>query len=163
MLGEFYTPIPVVLYILDHVGYTPYKNIGEIKILDPACGSGTFLVQIVTRLIQYYLRKFSKRYVDQFTPDEAKVVLESIKRNVHGLDINPFAVHISEINLLFNTIDLYELIRRKYPDYIIGRFNVICTDSLLEPQHLNAESSLVISMKMEERSATGETRAMQTV
>lgn len=142
VLGEFYTPIPVVHYILDHVDYTPYKNIGEIRILDPACGSGTFLVQIVTRLIQYYLRKFSKRYVDQFTPDEAKMVLESIKRNVYGLDINPFAVHISEINLLFNTIDLYELIRRKYPDYIIGRFNVICTDSLLEAQHLNAQSEL---------------------
>ena len=142
VLGEFYTPIPVVHYILDHVGYTIDKSIGETKILDPACGSGTFLVQITARLIQHYLKKFSKRFVDQFTPDEAKVVLESIKRNVHGLDINPFAVHISEINLLFNTIDLYELARRKYPDYIIGRFNVVCADSLLEPQDLSLQSEI---------------------
>jgi type I restriction-modification system DNA methylase subunit len=42
-LGEFYTPPEVVDFILDAVGYAGPQVIVS-RLLDPACGSGTFLV-----------------------------------------------------------------------------------------------------------------------
>ena len=50
-LGEFYTPREVVEFILDEVGY-----VGEAtdrgRLLDPACGSGTFLVAALQRYLE---------------------------------------------------------------------------------------------------------------
>ncbi len=132
-LGEFYTPIEVVKYILDSVGYLPENPIGDKKIIDPSCGSGTFLTEIVERIIKHYLKKFRKIDTNQLTPDEAKLILVKINENVYGLDINPFATHISEINLLFKTIDLYNVVLRKYRDEVMLKFNIHCVDTLQIP------------------------------
>jgi type I restriction-modification system DNA methylase subunit len=132
-LGEFYTPIEVVKYILDSVGYLPENPIGDKKIIDPSCGSGTFLTEIVERVIKHYLKKFRKIDTNQLTPDEAKLILVKINDNVYGLDINPFATHISEINLLFKTIDLYNVVLRKYRDEVMLKFNIHCVDTLQIP------------------------------
>jgi len=128
-LGEFYTPIEVVKYILDAVGYTPRKEIRGKCILDPACGSGTFLVEAVNRLIERYHKKLGKD-VPELSPEESRTILENIREHIYGLDINPFACHIAEINFLFHIIDLYNNVKRKYPDYVLERFNIYCTDSL---------------------------------
>ena len=143
MLGEFYTPTEVIDYILTSVGYTYSHDIETKDILDPACGSGGFLVRATRRLISRYLMKFGKadkkelRYpknwkeiVDRLSPDEAKIILESIQEHIHGLDINPFACHIAEMNLLFQTVDLYQKVREKYSDYKFERFKIYRTDSL---------------------------------
>lgn len=39
-LGEFYTPQPVIDYIMDGVGYD--RGVSGERLIDPACGSGTF-------------------------------------------------------------------------------------------------------------------------
>ncbi|WGI17955.1 N-6 DNA methylase [Methanonatronarchaeum sp. AMET-Sl] len=130
-LGEFYTPVEIVKYILDSVGYVENKNnLGQKKILDPACGSGTFLVESTDRLINHYLNKFQKGEEKFLQPDEAKKILEKVGENIVGLDINFFATNIAELNLLFRTIDLYEITKKKYKNYQIPRFNIHCTDSL---------------------------------
>lgn len=135
-LGEFYTPIEVVRYILDSTGYVPEKQIGDKLIIDPACGSGTFLTEIAERLIRYYLRKLKKIQTDQLTPDEAKSILKTINENVYGLDINPFAIQISEINLLFKTIDLYNIVIKKYREAEMLKFNIYCVDTLQIPEEI---------------------------
>lgn len=142
-LGEFYTPTEVIDYILTSVGYTYSHEIETKDILDPACGSGGFLVRSSRRLISRYLMKFGKtdkkelrnpknwkEIVGRLSPDEAKIILEAIKEHIYGLDINPFACHIAEMNLLFQTIDLYQKVREKYSDYKFKRFNIYRTDSL---------------------------------
>ncbi|GGS82828.1 Eco57I restriction-modification methylase domain-containing protein [Streptomyces cinerochromogenes] len=48
--GEVYTRDWVVEMILDLVGYTPDRDLAELVISDPACGSGAFLLGIVRRL-----------------------------------------------------------------------------------------------------------------
>ena len=48
--GQFYTPPQVVNYILDQVGYEGPGIVGK-RVLDPACGSGRFLVEASRRLI----------------------------------------------------------------------------------------------------------------
>lgn len=145
-LGEYYTPLEVVRYILDSVGYTPEDDIEGKKLLDPACGSGTFLVEATKRLIGRYLSKFHKRWAIGLAPEEASMVLESIRDSIYGLDINVFACHIAEMNLFFQTIDLYENIKTKYPEETFKGFNVFCTDSLL-PAEIKLEDFIDVRVK----------------
>lgn len=121
-LGEFYTPTSVVDLILDRVGYTSDKPIDqpEHDLLDPACGSGTFLVRAANRLLE--------RLDNQNVPPEEAV--EIMQERLWGFDINPFACHITEMNLLFQVIDLYKEVKDENPDYTLDRFNVYQTDSL---------------------------------
>ena len=142
-LGEFYTPVEIIDYILTSVEYTYSYDIENKDLLDPACGSGGFLVRAARRMISRYLMKFGKankielrnpknwkEMVGRLTPDEAKIILDSIKEHIYGLDINPFACHIAEMNMLFQTIDLYQKVKEKYKDYELGRFKIYRTDSL---------------------------------
>jgi type I restriction-modification system DNA methylase subunit len=145
-LGEFYTPTEVIDYILTSVGYTYSHDIETKDLLDPACGSGGFLVRASRRLISRYLMKFGKtgkkelrdpknqkQIVSRLSSDEAKIILESIQEHIYGLDINPFACHIAEMNLLFQIIDLYQKAKEKHPDYKLKRFRIYQTDSLEKP------------------------------
>jgi len=142
-LGEFYTPPEVVDYILTSVGYTYNQDIETKDLLDPACGSGGFLIGASRRLISRYLMKFGKtdknelrnpknwrEIISRLSPDEAKIILEAVQEHIYGLDINPFACHIAEMNLLFQVIDLYQKTRENYKDYKFGRFKIYRTDSL---------------------------------
>lgn len=145
-LGEFYTPTEIIDYILTSVGYTYSHDIETKELLDPACGSGGFLVRASRRLISRYLMKFGKTdkselrnpknwkdIVKRLSPDEAKIILESLQEHIYGLDINPFACHIAEMNLLFQIIDLYQKVKEKHPDYKLKRFKIYRTDSLEKP------------------------------
>jgi type I restriction-modification system DNA methylase subunit len=129
-LGEYYTPLEVVQFMLDSAEYRPDEGIGRKQVLDPACGSGTFLTEVTERLIQHFLRKFGKTSVHQLDADEARTILERVEDNVYGIDINPFAVHITQINLLFRTIDLYDKVTEKNPHYAMEGFEVHVADTL---------------------------------
>ena len=50
--GQVWTPPSIVQEILDCAGYKTHHILGK-KILDPACGNGRFLVEIVRRIIEY--------------------------------------------------------------------------------------------------------------
>jgi hypothetical protein len=90
-LGEYYTPDWLAELIINEVGlsYENLENMGkedtlkplEIRVLDPACGSGTFLILYISRLIRYANEHF-------LTDRLAKYILE----NVVGYDLNPLAV-----------------------------------------------------------------------
>jgi len=75
-----------------------------------------------------------KEIVDRLSPEESKNILEAIQEHIYGLDINPFACHIAEMNMLIQTIDLYQKTREKYPDYKFKRFKIYRTDSLEKPE-----------------------------
>jgi hypothetical protein len=119
-LGEFYTPREVVDYILRHVGWPHLPG----DLLDPACGSGSFLA----RAAHFLLQDMERRGMSE----EAR--LQALERIV-GLDINPFATHIAEMNLLFLFLDLYlrakEEARRQGRELLFPRIPVYCLDSLL--------------------------------
>ena len=125
-LGEFYTPKEVIEYILDAVGYKPEDEIRGKKILDPACGSGSFLVEATQRLMERYRRiGFSLK-----NPDDAKQIIDGCINSIHGLDIHPFACFIAEMNLLFQLVDLYDVVRQKDRYYELPRLKIYRTDSL---------------------------------
>jgi type I restriction-modification system DNA methylase subunit len=90
--GEYYTPEWLVQLILNDVLalWEGRKGSSIPKILDPACGSGTFLY----RAIRYLVGK--------------KVSLRGIIKNVAGIDINPIATTIAKANYLIAISDLIE-------------------------------------------------------
>ncbi|WP_436932681.1 Eco57I restriction-modification methylase domain-containing protein [Halosimplex halobium] len=143
-LGEYYTPIEVIRYMLDESGYRPGEGIGQEKILDPACGSGGFLTEACERLIQHYISKFGKTSVHYLDAEEARTILERVEQNIYGIDINPFAVHITQINLLFRTVDLYDKVTEENPDYTMDGFEIHVADTLtptlLEKQEGSTDS-----------------------
>jgi hypothetical protein len=145
-LGEFYTPDEVVDYILDAVDYIPSKAIEEKDLMDPACGSGGFLVRAARRLIARHVVKFGKatpkealdnkrwaEVYERLTPKECEEIVNSVAMHIHGFDINPFAVSISEMNLLFQVIDLYSKAVIGNESFRVPRFKIYQTDSLEMP------------------------------
>ncbi|MEM3291113.1 MAG: N-6 DNA methylase, partial [Candidatus Micrarchaeaceae archaeon] len=92
-LGEYFTPDWLAELLLDEVGY--YGNPDQ-TILDPACGSGTFLVLAIKRINEYS----EKHFIDK------SVLLTKIVNNVKGIDLNPLAVLASKANYLIALGDL---------------------------------------------------------
>lgn len=90
-LGQFYTPDFVIDHILENVGLSSDK-----KILDPACGSGGFLIKAYDRL--------RKQYVGQNWADET-IHSQILKKNLFGIDINPFATQLTVMNLLLKDLE----------------------------------------------------------
>ncbi len=116
--GQFYTPPQVVNYILDQVGYEGPGIIGR-TLLDPACGSGRFLVEASRRLIPE-LRK-----QPGLSPKE--LVNERLRNCLFGLDVNRFACFLAEVNLLVQVLDLV----KDGPTFTIERFHIYPTNTLL--------------------------------
>lgn len=143
-LGEFYTPDEVIDYILDSVEYVPSKAIEDKDIIDPACGSGGFLVKATRRLMARQAVKLGKatpkeamerwsEVVEKLTPKECEEIVNSVALHIHGFDINPFAVNITEMNLLFQIIDVYFKATKGSKTFRVPRFKIYETDSLEKP------------------------------
>jgi hypothetical protein len=88
------TPIFVEEFILDRTLEPAVEEFGlsDFRMIDPACGSGHFLLGSFHRLLDRWLRKEPGTNVEEL----ARRALES----VHGVDVNPFAVAIARFRLL---------------------------------------------------------------
>ena len=95
-LGIYLTPPQIVDYILDVMGYEGREIIGK-KLIDPACGSGTFLVHAVRR----YREALKSAVPDGF---EEKFIRD-VQENFWGVDINSFSVYLAGINLFVQILD----------------------------------------------------------
>ncbi|ERH05976.1 MAG: type I restriction-modification system methyltransferase subunit, partial [Halonotius sp. J07HN4] len=127
-LGEFYTPQPVIDYIMDGVGYD--RGVSGERLIDPACGSGTFLVEAVER----YLADV-RRYEDD--PDWKEHLQDLCTRpRVVGLDIHPFAVLMAQIRFVVAILPAYREAKRANPAYTIRRLPIYRTDTLRNEREL---------------------------
>jgi len=119
-LGEFYTPDWLAERLLNQLGYTAdVRDLPSKRILDPACGSGTFLVLAIRRIRQWAAR--------QKVPVPEDGLLEQILANVVGFDLNPLAVISARTNYLLALGDLLQH-RRDEVD-----IPVYLADSILTP------------------------------
>ncbi len=96
--GAFYTPSFLVDYILKFT-IDPYlKNHNTCTVLDPACGSGIFLVETLRRIIE---RNLSNR---QFI--ESDIELSSYLTNyIYGIDKNDEAINVAIFSLYITLLD----------------------------------------------------------
>lgn len=124
-LGEFYTPQSVVEYILDDVNYNPQgRSIHDSKLLDPACGSGTFTVEAITRFLDDI-----ERFEDD--PDWERYLHElCINPQIVGLDVHPFAVLMAQIRFTVAILPKYREAKMANDDFTIHRLPIFRTDSL---------------------------------
>ena len=98
--GVHYTPSHLVDFILDNPNVLPWNETKwDLKILDPACGSGIFLVKAFQRLVQRW-----KNANEGKKPDEAFLV-GLLANNLNGIDINPHAVRVASFSLYLAICD----------------------------------------------------------
>lgn len=97
-LGEYYTPDWLAELTLDRAGYDGNP---KTRLLDPACGSGTFLVLALARVRQWLEANFER------APKPAQVA-EMATRNIIGFDLNPLAVLAARTNFLIQLYDLFD-------------------------------------------------------
>jgi len=72
----------------------------EIKVVDPACGSGAFLVKVFDYLLEEN-RRIGKRIGSLFDQDE--IFREILKNNIFGVDLNEESVRITQLSLWLKT------------------------------------------------------------
>lgn len=120
--GAYYTPTFLVEYILnDTVKEYFIENQEEIncKVLDPACGSGIFLVQTLRKIIEQYQKNnpdFNKNQVKY-----KKSIKELLKQNIFGIDNDESAVSVAIFSLYLTLLDYLtppEIVDFKFPELL---------------------------------------------
>jgi len=112
--GEFYTPP----FLVKKMVKESYKF--DSKVLDPCCGSGNFLVEII------------KTIMNSHNSEKEKIAAFN---NIYGYDINPISIFITKINFLF----LFKEIISKVD------LNLYVTDYLFEEKvSVNEDFDLII-------------------
>jgi hypothetical protein len=119
--GVYYTPQYIVEYIVKNTvgklidGKTP-KEISKIKIVDPACGSGSFLIGAYQYLMDWHKNyyhtinsKISKVKKDYpLTPDGHLTTAEKkriLLDNIYGVDLDVNAVEVTKLSLLLKCME----------------------------------------------------------
>jgi hypothetical protein len=90
--GAVYTPPFLAALLLDHC--MPYGGLtGKERILDPACGSGVFLVGAFRRLINHWRSQHTWRR------PSVGVLKKILRSSIHGVDIEPNAIDLTAFSL----------------------------------------------------------------
>lgn len=101
--GIYYTPKYIVDYIVrETLGkkLEEIKSIHELKqlkVLDPACGSGSFLTKA--------LETINDKYKDFGNPGNQDTKTQILIENIHGVDLDSQAVELAKLNLLIDALD----------------------------------------------------------
>jgi type I restriction-modification system DNA methylase subunit len=152
-LGFVTTPDQIVELILDLVGYDQNRmGLCNETILDPACGSGTFLVEALLRLLKHLEKNMPCHKHKPGTPkwEEEKTVLETVTKNIHGVDIHPFATFLTTLNLTFLTIDLYANVAQHYPGFGLEQ-DIATHDALSDKPTIQAPSPPYTNARFQEK------------
>jgi len=134
--GIYYTPSHIVEYIVRNtVGeliQDKKADVSKIKILDPACGSGSFLIKAFDILNEYYSKKEGYKQnkldlSDMGTNYSTKLGI--LKNNIFGVDLDKQAVDIAQLNLLLKVAEK----KRRLP---VLQENIKSGNSLIEDPNL---------------------------
>ncbi len=117
--GVYYTPTYIVDYIVENTvgdllwGKTP-EDAAKLRILDPACGSGSFLTGAYHYLLDWHL-KYYRDHPNQYrnrrretadgmilTTAEKRRIL---RNNIYGVDLDENAVEVSKLSLLLKMLE----------------------------------------------------------
>lgn len=127
--GEFFTPRNVCAMTIDMV-FSLFQegevtSPGSLKVLDPAVGTGGFLIAGVQKL----RRLFSERGLKYDKLRDS--VREVAETNFFGIDFNPFLVKVSQMNMVMHGD---------------GSSNIVHANSLESPEYWNEEAKRKIAM-----------------
>ncbi len=155
--GVYYTPTYIVEYIVRQTvgklleGATA-ETASQLRILDPACGSGSFLLVAYDHLLKWYL----KLYIDQGPEKHGKALVKVGDReyrlttaekkrilidNIYGVDIDTQAVEVTKLSLLLKVLEGETDASLKSSPKLTGERvlpdldrNIQCGNSLIGPE-----------------------------
>ena len=109
--GIYYTPEFVVDYIVKEtvgrfIKEHSYNDIFNIKILDPACGSGSFLIRAYDELLHYHAHQQGKSPAEIDHSERRRILLG----NIFGVDLDRQAVEITRLSLLLRSLAKQEIL-----------------------------------------------------
>ena len=123
-LGEYYTPDWLCERIVSEFDLKPTD-----KILDPACGSGSFLRAIIDRLRDLH----------------PKAKVEDINDQIYGIDIHPLSVQIAKTTLLLALGR--GVANAKKPVHL----NIVLANTLLTPQGVETLYGHIFEMQIDRK------------
>jgi type I restriction-modification system DNA methylase subunit len=153
--GTYYTPPSLVEFILNeklpiNKGETNY----DIKILDPSCGSGIFLVESFKRLVKRYENSHNEKLTDF---NKLKKLLTD---NIFGIELHPQAIKVTAFSLYLALVDnlnpknIWQNKNHSLPNLINNPedkslkeqgTNLFCRDTISENKEIeNIEFNLVV-------------------
>jgi len=149
--GVYYTPAYIVEYIVRNTvggmvngklvngnwvgGMTP-AEVSEIKIVDPACGSGSFLLGAYQFLLDWHLDWYVANNPEKHVKNKIlltadnktyRLSLDEKKRillnNIHGVDLDPQAVEVTKLSLLLKVVEDPGQLKMFEEDHILPNLN----------------------------------------
>jgi hypothetical protein len=123
--GVYYTPSYIVDYIVQHtvgtlLGEKTPSQASKLRVLDPACGSGSFLIGAYRYLLdchlQWYMEDDAEKHARGKSPKlyrgpagDWRLTTAEKKRillnNIYGVDIDPQAVEVTKLSLLLKVLE----------------------------------------------------------
>ena len=101
--GIYYTPDFIVDYIVKNTlkpvldKCNSIEDLKKIKVLDPACGSGSFLLKA--------LEVIHNKYIEFGSQGGTFTKIDILLNNIYGVDLDNQAVEIARLNLLISALD----------------------------------------------------------
>ncbi len=126
--GVYYTPAYIVEYIVKNtvgkivngesgIGLTP-DEVSKLKIVDPACGSGSFLLGAYQFLLDWHLDWYVANSADKWIKNKVILTADNktyrlsmaekkriLLNNIHGVDLDPQAVEVTKLSLLLKVVE----------------------------------------------------------
>lgn len=123
--GVYYTPTYIVNYIVQNTvgklleGKTP-REAAKLRILDPACGSGTFTLGAYQCLLDWHLKWYSEHVPEKLASGKNPVLYQGkggawmlttaekkriLLNNIFGVDIDAQAVEVTKLSLLLKVLE----------------------------------------------------------
>lgn len=154
--GVYYTPTYIVKYIVKQTvgklieGRTP-KQITQIRVLDPACGSGSFLIGVYQLLLDWYQQWYLANDPGKWAKGKSPALtaapsggwlLSTTERkrillaHIYGVDIDSQAVEVTKLSLLLKVLEgetMHTLQRELISERVLPDLseNIKCGNSLV--------------------------------
>ena len=97
--GQFYTPYTLVELVLNDKLPTKSETNYNVKVLDPACGSGIFLVESYKRLVRRWKNDNPQKSI---TFSDLQDILV---KNIYGIEIDPLAIKVTAFSLYLAIVE----------------------------------------------------------
>jgi hypothetical protein len=122
--GMYYTPTYIVDYIVKNTvgklleNKTPAQA-ASLKIVDPACGSGSFLLGAYQYLLDWHIKWYSDNQPEKWCKGKSPAIYQAeggwrlttaekkkiLINNIHGVDIDPQAVEVTKLSLSLKVLE----------------------------------------------------------
>lgn len=168
--GVYYTPQFVVEYIVQStigpmLAGKSIAQVADFTLVDPACGSGSFVVAAYQYLLDWHLdhylglspnSRYRRQRIRRDESGEYRLTLDERRRiltaHVFGVDIDPQAVEVAKLSLLLKAIEgetqMALAVDRLLPDL---DSNIVCGNSLVDVDFHTEQSLPGIDPEVDER------------